>query len=273
MVLYLGWKVNNQIEEYKDSLESVNLIKKDIDLIVNKKNEEARIIRDEYWDKIRLFEHERDNKIEIIEDSLNEKIKERNKEIDNLELSINKIRSILSLIATSRRKTDLSLNVYSNYNYGGKRNNLKPIGILGDDEFKNIRVYITKNNKPKNKYSLYAVGMSVFRESLIKMNKDYTSIINRDGGYLDIEKHIKDLPEEKLLLSYYEKNKNEILKDFLAEHKKVEEKYKFVLKSCLTKDWIRLYLEEQKIYYEVGYYNGTETEEYKKILKELKELN
>ena len=148
---------------------------------------------------------------------------------------------------------------------------IDPIETIKNDEFAKISVFICGNRKPKNKYTLCVIGSTILNEDLLKVPYSYGLDVHTDNA--NIRSWIRDAPNKKELVTYLEKNKDKILKDFLEEHEKTQEEYKEALEITNCKEWKIAYWENKKDYYENHYSNGTETPEYKAVLKKLKELN
>ena len=151
-----------------------------------------------------------------------------------------------------------------------------PIGLLVEDDFKKILIYVTKNSKPKNKYDLIACGDTRLTGNLLNIPCSYG--IDAYVHNSNIRELIKSFTTEEGAVDYFKRNKDKILKKFLEEHKEVEEKYKEFIQAIesnesIKRDWDIAYLENQKYYYENNYSNGIETEEYKEICKKLEGLN
>jgi hypothetical protein len=148
-----------------------------------------------------------------------------------------------------------------------------PIDTLIKDQYKHINVYIVTNKKPTNKFTLYAVGYSIFlnqSKPLIKFpNQHYVSGIHEEHANIHIP--LKDAPTEKELLNWYNKNKSKIMD--LTEHEQLEKEYEEALTLSKNRSWQILYLENQKHYYENHVYQGKDSPEYKEILAKLKSLS
>ena len=275
---------NLLIKQYQENKQKIKSISEERD-IFNKKGEEEihHLERDIYDKKIQEIMKERDGEIDKIEMRIKNKRDESHVKIEELNKIISKVERILALFNIFRENDGTNFEVYM-YSDGDERGNylsesrkiiLKPIEILQDDEFKKIAVYIVENDKPKNKYSLIIRGRSIFawKESLELKNYMYGSYISgvhEDG--CNIETTLKDSPTEKELLEWYAKNKNKILKEFLEKHQEVENEYKEAIILYEQRGWKILYLENQKEYYEKHYGHGTDTEEYNQVLKELNEV-
>lgn len=262
------------IKQYKENEKEIEKIYNSFDKLEKKNKDETYNLKYEIYDKkIRALQEERDKKITKLNEQFREIGNKKKEEIEKLSVHINKVKRILEFMRINKEGVrDLNFKAYSYYGYPREKNYLKPIDTISDDEFKKIQVFIYGNDKPKNKFSLCVVGMTIFNENILEIPKDYLHI-NKEDGYFNIEKWIKDLPTEEELKIYYEKNKDKILKEFLEEHSKAEEEYKEVLDNYINKkEWIKFYLESRLKYYEYRVSRGIETEEYKKIKKELEKL-
>jgi len=142
------------------------------------------------------------------------------------------------------------------------------IDTVADDDYKKVWIYIIGNDKPKNCFSLNLRMKSVFQRM-------------REWEEFRIDsKNLKDLPTEKELEIWYEKNKNNLrwkwgsetiyLPDVLKEHTSLEQEYEKARELWKSKEWQRAYWLYKKWYYENCYSRGTEKDEYKDIVLLLK---
>lgn len=180
---------------------------------------------------------------------------------------IAQVKRILAFKAIAKKPVDLSFEVKTYHS----------ITIELIDTIKTscleLRVYIYENGKPKNKYALVVIGKSIFgyNEKLGKFPRSYGLRLNDHGANICLA--FKDSPTVESLKEYYDKNKAKLLRDFLTQQAELEKEYEAVQRDCNTPEWERLYWENEKEYYEKHYSRGTETEEYKAVLRELKKLN
>ena len=145
-----------------------------------------------------------------------------------------------------------------------------PIDTIKDDKYAKIQVFITENGKPKNKISLSVEGHTIFPEKIIKSPYSYGYICRTT--HTNIMMTMVDRPTKEELEAYYERNKKGILKQFLEEHKKVEQEYENIIANTDNKQWEIAYWNNKKDYYENHYNRGTEQPEYKQVLEKLSEL-
>jgi len=216
-----------------------------------------------------------------------EKFKEKiEKEKEPSFEKIGEFKRILEFIKISKKENKINPVVYffdyprnekgevirtENGNYPDKEKQyLKPLRILKNDEFAKIQTFIYENDKPKNKYTLCIIGKTIFNKKLIEKIPYYYGLGVHDED-TNIRAWLRDAPTKEELIKWIDKKKD-VLKDFLEEHKAVEKEYKEVIESTKTKDWQKAYWESRKDYYENFYSHGTETDEYKHVLGELKKL-
>jgi hypothetical protein len=128
--------------------------------------------------------------------------------------------------------------------------------IISDDEYKKIGIFILKNRKPVNKFSLTLIGESFFQYRFTERS----------------ERTLKDAPSEEILLAWWKENKANFLDHYLKHHAELEEKYREAIRLYGFKKWKMAYLRHMKDYYENHYSHGTDTEMYKGVLECMKIL-
>ena len=233
-------------KEYKKALQNLKVIDKKDDKQKKIFNKEHEKISDKFWKLEKTLNSEKQNVLE----SLREKRKqfenkiEKEKEPFCLQISeFKRVINFMELIKDSDKSLDFDV-----YYYGYKKDNqgkeithyktkegnwkylekdkipYEPIAVIKNDEYASIKAFIVDNGKPKNKFSLVVVGKTIFNEKLCKKNYDYGCHFR---SYRDnINSLLRDAPTKEELLTYFEKIKPNILKDYLEEHKKVEQEYK-----------------------------------------------
>lgn len=157
---------------------------------------------------------------------------------------------------------------YSDYDnsgsYIGRNANKKvlpPIEMLADDNMKRVGLFIMPNKKPLNKYSLTLA----FRYSLP------TNIIKTSPGRQDWIT-LKDFPTEKALMAYYGKARAKLIETYVTPYIAAEKEYTEAIETFKDPAWRLAYMLHKKHYYEKHYSHGTDTKEYKAILKETQAL-
>lgn len=149
----------------------------------------------------------------------------------------------------------------------------EPIALLKNDKYAIIQAYITKNDKPKNKYTLSIVGRTIFKE-LLENQHTYGYGSDYRDEHANINIWLADRPTKEELIAFFErfkKNKN-ILTEFLEQHTQLEQEYENIIASTSNNMWELEYWENKKDYYENHYNHGTEQPEYQEVLKQIKKV-
>jgi len=271
------------IKEHKQAVKEINILRKNKENLNKNFERERSEVKNKFWDlhqKLKDKEYKDIEKIEDKQDNLNKEMEEK---INPHSKKINEFENIINLMKVSKNQVDLNLEMYY-YNY--PRNDkgeiirtktgnypdkekiyLKPLSILKDNKFYKIAVYIYKNSKPKNKFTLGVIGKSIFdSKKILGFGWSYLADINENGHF---KKGLKCLPTKEELIKYFEKNKDKILKKEIDKIEETIKEYKEVILNTKNKEWEIAYLESRKDYYEKSVSHGTETPEYSKIINNL----
>lgn len=267
--------MEQRITDYKNALGQLEKFRAESSKETDKHNELGHKIYDKYNGLKRHLEGQENLERDLIDKKTEEaqkQISEKSKPYAEIKLQIERS---LGLIEAFKDKNNTTFEVYiysdkdeaGNYISDKRKIILNPIEVLRDDNFKKIAVYIVRNGKPKNKYSLVIVGKSIFGEGFgLKRLFCYGLAIHETG--CSLLWNIRDRPTIEELKEWYSNNNNKLnpLNEYLTKHREIEAEYKEAIKLYELKEWKILYLENQKDYYE------KETEEYKEVIKQLKEL-
>ena len=163
----------------------------------------------------------------------------------------------LMCIAIGAPDDDLPIKIYSyrdkddngnyykddNDNYEKRKIFYSPIDTLAQDQYKNIQVFIVRNKKPINKYTLTVQGRSLFYNRLDHILPERNSYIQGIDENTNIRQTLKEAPTVEALQKWYDKNKAGLLKDFLVEHAKLEMLYEEAKALYKRPEWKALYVE------------------------------
>ena len=180
---------------------------------------------------------------------------------------LNEKKFLLECMRLQKQEIKLDLEVKARY-YQERGKLLTPIDTILDDEYCKIHVYIARNDRPKNCYSLAIVGRNHLGPLMIGEARYYGNSVDVWGA--DIEYEPFHAPAEAEIKEWYGKSKHKILKEYLAEYAINKERYEKAIKETMTNEWQILYWEYQKDYYENHYCRGVETPEYKEAIKQLR---
>lgn len=224
--------------------ETTKLIKELSEARDKERDERDKKISNLKWDvyqkKIREIEQERDNAIQAVEETRDKIIAEKNQEIQAHYSVIKQAKRILAILSTNEAKSltigddEVKVNEYGTVSPG------ESLGYLLDDDYLKIKLFIITNNKPKNKYSLIAVGRSIFDKPLIEYPYSYG--MNIADSYLGfvVKAVLKFAPAPDELKDWFKKHKDSILMNTLAEYQQVKQEYIATKQEYTTDDFKEL---------------------------------
>jgi hypothetical protein len=242
-----------------------------------------RNIKNDYYDQIRTLEQERDRKIDDEQEAYDTNITRLKSEVPILNATIKEVKNIFSMMTIAIDGFTVEapkLYEYSNRDASGNYINpsrkvyFNPIQSIREDDYSNIQLYIVPNKKPTNKYSLILAGnFPLFRCEPGRNFRFYGYGTPAHDEGCDIKLILKEAPSEETLTEYVTKNLKKILEK--VPNKELDEyiqTYETARVYLQNDTWKIAYYEDQKYYYENHYSHGTDTPEYKNILKTLKNL-
>jgi predicted Zn-ribbon and HTH transcriptional regulator len=105
----------------------------------------------------------------------------------------------------------------------------------------NIRLFIVENKKPKNRFSLCALGDTVFPEELLKLEHSYGCPFSTDHQFRLVS-HMRDGASAEELKSYAERKRTEMVVRLKGDYDDVLADYEDVQKSYRADDFLALML-------------------------------
>lgn len=259
------------IQQYQNAMNKLRGIWAKEEEIKEQSENKIRENHLKYRNMIHALEHKRDLKDAKIEKKTEQELENLNKNKDSLISIRNEYRILMELfLIIDHNLTPLTPFVYE---YKSLVNIFyEPIDTIILDKYKRIQVYITHNKKkPKNKFDIILVGDTIFNNKVIKLPNDYG--IDAHINNANIKILLKSGSSEKTLQEYFNKNKEKILATYINLFSDIEKKYEKAKSLYKDKNWQKAFLEWQKYYYEEHYSHGTETTEYKEIIKKLKDFS
>ncbi|MDH5634226.1 MAG: hypothetical protein OEY30_00215 [Candidatus Bathyarchaeota archaeon] len=191
-----------------------------------------RIKRKVYEPKIRALQNDRDQKIRALQTERDGKRKEIDGKIDGLFTMIGKVERILALLKL--KKKDLTIKDEDVRAYGTKH--IESLGYAFNDEFLKIKMFIVENDKPKNMYSLVAIGKCQFDRDMAELRYSYCLPCHAKGWH-NLEALIRDLPTIAELKQYWQKHERSIVERLLGKYWMVKTEYLEVLKTYNIEDF------------------------------------
>ena len=161
--------------------------------------------------------------------------------------------------------------IYAN-GYPRERIDLASFDIVAADDHKQIGAWIVPNGKPKNKFSLAVIGWGRFYHESLNLRQFFYHNGVHEEPYANIGAVLRSAPTENELKVWFAKAKPDILADYLRRHREMEARYEESISLLNDPAWLRLYLEDQKDYYEHRYSGGTQQPEYQAVLHELEAI-
>ena len=122
------------------------------------------------------------------------------------------------------------------------RYELKPLGLLYEDEFTIMKLFAAENDRPKNCWTLMAIGDTLLRE-LVKTPHEYGLPIHTTHC---IQKALKHLPTLEEIKAYVEGRRKDLMRGELAAYKEVKKAYLDTINSYSLEDFKPL-LEPRKL--------------------------
>lgn len=202
------------------------------------RDEEIRHLKwDIYRKKIREIEEERDNAIRALEATRDKAIGEKDQEITAQRSVIQQVERILEILRV--RETE-SLDI-SEDEVTTRDGTVESLGYLLDDEYLKIKLFIITNSKPKNKYSLIAVGRSIFGEPLVKYPYDYGVDLLYAPRRFSILRTLNDAPTPEVLKDWLKKRKD-LAAATVGEYQRLKQEYVTTKQQYKTDDFKELIL-------------------------------
>lgn len=241
--------MNKLATQVIENLAKVKSLDGEIETIRQATNQErSRIHYDIYREKIRELEHERDQMIEAVEVDSQGQINDRQAIIENLQTVIRYVNRILDFLRLDTT-TDLSIadddiKPYDRYNHRLKES----LGYFFNDDYLKVKLFIIENDKPKNKYSLGALGKCLFYEDLLKLPRSY-GLPCYTNGFYDLATVIKDFPSVAEAKNWLGKNKTR-LNSLLGNYDQVKKEYQDAIQNYKVDDFQELLI----AHCQCGYY-------------------
>jgi hypothetical protein len=228
-----------EYERDKDEIEIVNLKFRNFNA---KGNREIEKIRDKFSKKTERLE-DRIDKIEEVENAKVRKIKVRIEHKENTKKRINdiingKIMKFERTIELLKLKVEGDLAIgddaVSFYSYYRERHLKWADGYLFDDKFLKIRLLVCENGNRVNRYSIIAIGKTVFHKYLGNNLYQYGTDLKTDNLQLVIV--VRNFPTAKIAEKWMERRKKHILSDIIYRYNKLKAEYMKIIKKYRDND-------------------------------------
>ena len=206
-----------------------------------KYSEEIRKIDHSYYEAVRKLERKRDEAADFIssvETQLEEVTATR---IENLNKVIAKVKRIKAFLNTdTSRNLEIDDDKAKPNGHWREDDYFEPLGYLINDDFLKVKLYIVENDRPKNKYSLEAIGTCAFREQLISLHYGYGTILNTMNMGLSIAQAFEHLPTVEAIKQYVEKRKDDLIQRCKGNYDEVKTEYLEAIANYSLEDFKEL---------------------------------
>lgn len=205
-----------------------------------KSQEEERKIEHFYYERIRKIERKRDEATANIS-SLNTQLEEVvGTRIENLHEVIAKVKRIKAFLNTDTSR-DLEIDDGKAKPHAHHEDDyFEPLGYLINDDFLKVKLYIVENDRPKNKYTLEAIGTCIFHEDLIDLHYSYGLRLDTSFFGLSLALSLDHRPTVEEIKQYVEKGKEDIMQLCKGNYDEVKKEYLEVIANYSLEDFDEL---------------------------------
>ncbi len=200
-------------------------------------SENHRLQYDVYREKIRALEDERDRLMQVFTDVFEKERDKKQKEIDDLYVVVNQVKRIIDFLQVDKTR-DLAIN---DDGVKARRDGAKVnLGYIFDDDFLKIKLFIAENDKPKNKYTLLAIGRCLFADHLLKLRREYGSPIHTGFG-LNLEVVLREAPSVEELITWQARSvAGKVFSELKGDYEKIKAEYLDVIENYTPHDFKEL---------------------------------
>jgi len=191
-------------------------------------------IKERYRDIISKIEEEKKRLINNVEQDRDQYVEQKKREIGSLDQPIEEVERKIKFLELAKKikETDVSIDDSEMKTRGDRKLHRK--GFFFKDKYMNIKIYIAENDKPVNKYALFACGNCAFKD-FMSLPRDYGLPVYSDPGNVKII--IKELPTIEDITTYLERNKDKILKNLIDTYNTVKKEYLDIIKDYRLSDF------------------------------------
>jgi len=201
---------------------------------------EAMKIHDWYWRKTRALEDKKDNAVDAIQKERKRLSDVVSTRIETLHQPIKQLKRILTFLRMETKELTIDDEKLKQKDVSWRENYFEPLGCLIDDDFLKVRLYILDNSRPKNKFTLAAVGICGFPESIIKWPSEYVPDFNTWQVPHNIEMRLNVAASVKELKSFLNKRREHLISVIKQNYDEVKAEYLEVISTFKLEDFADL---------------------------------
>ena len=226
------------VEQVLLNQDKAHVIQTEIDrCLKSTEDENYRLRYDLYAPKIRALEDERDH---IMQGNTADYEKDRDlkqKEIEELYLVVNQVRRILTFLHLER-PADMAINDDDVQTYHEKQK--VSLGYIYEDDYFRIKLFIVENDKPMNRYSLIALGRTIFTEDQLKLTYGYGLFINIKKR-CQLQEILREGPSVEHLLTWLKKQpESRLISKLKGDYDEVKAAYQETIEQYQVDDFREL---------------------------------
>lgn len=216
------------VKQYLENEQKIKKIQEQQQERKKQAQQKVRQVENKYYDKAKAIKKVRDDEIALIWEQEDSKTKEEEQKRFDLSKVIAKVDRIIAFLKlqTKLKQKDLTIKDEDVKAYHDRH--IESLGYFFDDTYLKIKLFIAENDKPKNKYSLIALGKCLFEGFMnLREYRSYGADVQYHGNNITVV--IKEGPDITELKLYLERRRKKLLIDLLETYKQVKEQYESVL--------------------------------------------
>lgn len=234
------------VEEYLKTQKEIARISTEAKASEEAVKSEMRELTEEFYRRERELDDEKNRRHSVLNNKLKTVEAETKDALNPLWEKMNRVKRIIALLRiaeTIQPVKDIEDGDITTYH--GEY--LEWLGCLFKGDYLIIRLLITENKKPKNRYSLLAYGRCAFHdETLLKKCYSYGLPNLRDytGGF-NVTHELGCFPEISDAKAYAQKSANKPLKQFIDDYVKLKAEYMEVTAEYKLSDFEQITAQEK----------------------------
>ncbi len=236
------------VEEYLKNQKEIARISTEAEASEEVVKTELRKFREEFYRRERELDDEKNRRNAILNDKLIAVEAGTQEALNPLWERMNRVKRIIALLRiaeTIQPVKDIEDREITTYH----EEYLEWLGHIYDSEFLKIRLLITENKKPKNKYSLLAYGRCAFEDQNILNRREVYSYgtpnVNEHAGGFLVKLELGSFPTIPDAKAYAQKSVNKPLKQFIADFVKLKAEYMEVTQTYNLSDFEQITAQEK----------------------------
>lgn len=236
------------VEEYLNNQKETARIRTEAEASEEAVKTEMRDLNDEFYKKERELDDEKSRRLSALNNKIKTSEAETKEALNPLWERMNRVKRIIALLRiaeTIQPVKDIQEGEITTYH----EEYLEWLGCLYKGDYLTIRLLITENKKPKNKYSLLAYGRCAFEDQKILNRREVYSYgtpnVNDHAGGFQVKLELGSFPTIPDAKAYAQKSANKPLKQFIDDYVKLKAEYMEVTATYTLSDFEQITAQEK----------------------------